>query len=239
MQLLWINLIMDVLAAIALASESPHPTELGSLKGKEDIQVLPVMWRSITSQVIYQFIVMNVLLFAGPTMFDIKYNLIKAPLMTSAGKPTERMQHFTLMFQTFCLMQAFNMINSRVLGSKEDRELNIFRRLHLNWFFPVVVLSILNVQYAIVSYPFLRGVFGCTPLTFGMHCTAFCLGGGSLLVALLVKFTPFRWTNKLGLCTSSFEDQQKDFTIGSGLAKVIEPEDPASQSKIYARLLEN
>jgi len=29
MQLLWINLIMDVLAAIALATEAPHPTELG------------------------------------------------------------------------------------------------------------------------------------------------------------------------------------------------------------------
>lgn len=29
MQLLWINLIMDALAAVALATEAPHPTELG------------------------------------------------------------------------------------------------------------------------------------------------------------------------------------------------------------------
>lgn len=36
-----------------------------------------------------------------------------------------------------------------------------------------------------------------TPLTAGMHLTAFLLGFSSLLVALAVKFTPFEWTAKL------------------------------------------
>ncbi len=49
-QLLWINLVMDVLAAIALANEAPHPTELRKDRIKRTDHVLsPVMWRSITS----------------------------------------------------------------------------------------------------------------------------------------------------------------------------------------------
>jgi P-type E1-E2 ATPase len=32
MQILWINLVMDVLAAAALATESPHPTELPEIQ---------------------------------------------------------------------------------------------------------------------------------------------------------------------------------------------------------------
>jgi len=55
MQLLWINLIMDVLAAIALATEAPHPTELGPRvsSSKDAKQILPVMYRAIYSQVLY------------------------------------------------------------------------------------------------------------------------------------------------------------------------------------------
>jgi Ca2+-transporting ATPase len=53
-QLLWINLIMDVLAAIALASEAPHPTELKKERIKKgDNFVVPIMWRAIWSQVLY------------------------------------------------------------------------------------------------------------------------------------------------------------------------------------------
>lgn len=39
-------------------------------------------------------------------------------------------------------------------------------------------------------------IFMTTPLTLGMHLTAFLCGIGSLLVALGVKFTPFEWTDK-------------------------------------------
>jgi Ca2+-transporting ATPase len=49
MQILWINLMMDVLGAIALATEAPHPTELAGLqKDKENTDIIqPVMRRTI------------------------------------------------------------------------------------------------------------------------------------------------------------------------------------------------
>ncbi len=49
-QLLWINLIMDVLAAVALATEAPHPTDLRHEIVKEtDPVISPPMWRQIIS----------------------------------------------------------------------------------------------------------------------------------------------------------------------------------------------
>jgi Ca2+-transporting ATPase len=53
-QLLWINMIMDALAAISLATEPPHPEGLKKEKQKKnDRIVLPVMWRNILVQAVY------------------------------------------------------------------------------------------------------------------------------------------------------------------------------------------
>jgi len=45
-QLLWINLIMDTFAALALASEKPHPSIIRTPPTKEgELVVTKVMWR--------------------------------------------------------------------------------------------------------------------------------------------------------------------------------------------------
>lgn len=193
MQILWINLVMDILAAIALATEAPHPTKLSAViePDRRELQILPVMWRSIYTQVIYQFIVLTILLYFGPKMFNIPYSLIRTPLKTKDGVPTVRLQHYTFLFHTFLIMNTCNMLNSRVISTEFDKKLNVLERFWNNWYFPIVWLSILNFQYAIVSWPFLRGVFGCTPLTFQMHLASGFFGLGSFLVAFVVKFTPY------------------------------------------------
>jgi len=94
LQLLWINLVMDVLAAIALASEAPHPTELRKerVNLKKDPLISPIMCRSILAQTVYQILVMTVLLSAAPAMFDIQYNLVDTPLYTTGVTgPTYRL----------------------------------------------------------------------------------------------------------------------------------------------------
>lgn len=163
-------------------------------------------------------------------MFGIKYNLVKEPVKMNDGQPTARMQHYTMLFHTFVLMNTLNMINCRVIGSEEQRELNIFRRLHLNWFFSVIVLAILNFQFAIVSYPFLRGIFGCTPLTLSMHITAFSLALFGLVLGLAVKFTPYEWADKLGQFMMPFE--QKNFIVGKRIAQAMST-GPNSNAKTY------
>lgn len=216
-QLLWINLVMDVLAAIAFATEHPHPTELKKERSKKKDKIItPLMWRACSSQVLYQFIVMITLLYGGPAIFDIQYYFYPSKaLRTDDGEPTYRLQHQTLLFQTFMMMNLFNMFNCRVLGRMADpkknneavegegadseaarREMNVFTRLWDNKWFLIIFLAEMNLQFLMVQTAAVGIVATTTPLTLAMHLTAFFLGAGSLGVAALVKLTPEKWLKK-------------------------------------------
>ena len=70
--------------------------------------------RSVLTQAFYQIFVMLLLLYAGPAMFKIQYNLYTTELRTQIGDeeyPTNRLLHQTLMFQVFVMMNMFNMRN--------------------------------------------------------------------------------------------------------------------------------
>ena len=77
-QLLWINMIMDTLAAISLATEPPNPTSIKLEKQKKtDKIILPVMWRNIGAQFIYQILVLVVMLYSLPWWFpNATYGLV-------------------------------------------------------------------------------------------------------------------------------------------------------------------
>ena len=81
------------------------------------------------------------------------------------------------------MMNLFNQINCRKIGSKDDPELNVFEAIHHNWWFLIVLLSELNLQLIMVSYPTFQIFFMTTPITLWMHFTAIMFGFGSLLVA--------------------------------------------------------
>lgn len=55
------------------------------------------MWRTIYTQLLYQVLVMTVLLYAAPSMFGIKYQLVKN-FSTSAEESYNQMMHYTFLF---------------------------------------------------------------------------------------------------------------------------------------------
>lgn len=210
-QLLWINLIMDVLAAIAFSTENPHPTQIRKERIKEGQKVITqLMMRNILSQVLYQVIVMIILLFAAPAAGKYEYNFYNTDMMNPNGTPSWRILHQTFMFHCFVMMNLFNMVNCRVLGSMparpvpieesslnevvhtgtDGREFNIFVRIHHNWWFLIILFAELNIQYIMVGYNFFTPLFSTTPLYFSMHLTAVLLGLGSWAIAALTKLTP-------------------------------------------------
>jgi hypothetical protein len=71
-----------------------------------------------------------------------------------------------------------------------------------------------------VSYPSICLLFMTTPLTFGMHLTAFLLGLGSLAVCVGVKHTPFEWTKKLPKIEEKETDQSLSRLIESQVSRV-------------------
>ena len=65
-QMLWINLIMDTFAALALATEPPPKDILDRRPyAKDDPIVTEVMWRNVFGHAIYQAIILLVIVFAG------------------------------------------------------------------------------------------------------------------------------------------------------------------------------
>ena len=73
-QLLWINLVMDTLAAIALGSERPHPSIIKNPPFKEKEQVVTkVMWRQIFGVSVYIVLVMILQFFFADNMWGIDY----------------------------------------------------------------------------------------------------------------------------------------------------------------------
>lgn len=187
-QLLWINMIMDTLAAIALATEPPHPTELRKKRvTKGEKIIMKSMWRTILGGALYQILVMSTLLYFGPKIFNIEYHLIDAkyyyeqgddiPAGHQVGDPTYRTLHYSLMFATFMLMQIFNAFNSRKLGIKQY---NIFERFFNNFKFIFVLL----IEFGVSAFMLESNIeiFRLTSLPWFMLVTAASFGVGTILV---------------------------------------------------------
>lgn len=65
-QLLWVNLIMDSLASLALATEPPTDSLLDRLPhSRDDYLITQIMWRSILGHALYQLVVVFVIVFTG------------------------------------------------------------------------------------------------------------------------------------------------------------------------------
>ncbi|XP_037539142.1 plasma membrane calcium-transporting ATPase 1 isoform X2 [Nematolebias whitei] len=180
-QMLWVNLIMDTFASLALATEPP--TEALLLRdpyGRKKPLISRTMMKNILGHAVYQLTIVFSLLFAGEEMFDID-NGRNAPLY---APPSE---HYTIVFNTFVLMQIFNEFNAR----KIHGERNVFDGVFRNPIFCSILLGTFVVQIIIVQ---LGGKpFSCAPLTIEQWLWCVFLGFGSLLWGQFVSSVPTSW----------------------------------------------
>ena len=108
-QLLWVNLLMDSLASLALASEPPvEELLLRPPVNRTDNMVSTRMWANMLGQASYQICAVMTLLFAGPTLLDLEPGHI-------VEDRKENSVHYTLIFNAFVWMQLFNEVNCRKL----------------------------------------------------------------------------------------------------------------------------
>ncbi|MFT7800980.1 plasma membrane calcium-transporting ATPase 3-like isoform X1 [Arapaima gigas] len=136
-QMLWVNLIMDTFASLALATEPP--TESLLLRkpyGRNNPLISRTMMKNILGHAVYQLAITFTLLFTGEKLFDIDSGR-KAPLHSP---PSE---HYTIIFNTFVLMQLFNEINAR----KIHGERNVFDGIFRNPIFCSIVLGTFAIQF--------------------------------------------------------------------------------------------
>lgn len=128
--MLWVNLVMDTLASLALATEPPTEELLNRKPyGRTKSIISPTMMRNILGQSLYQLVVMFIILYAGQHFLDFESTVNKIQSDPHAGK--ELSKQFTTVFNAFVLMTLFNEINSRKLHG----ERNIFKGIFSNPFF--------------------------------------------------------------------------------------------------------
>ncbi|XP_010826762.1 PREDICTED: plasma membrane calcium-transporting ATPase 3-like, partial [Bison bison bison] len=135
-QMLWVNLIMDTFASLALATEPP--TESLLLRkpyGRDKPLISRTMMKNILGHAVYQLTIIFTLLFVGELFFDIDSGR-NAPLHSP---PSE---HYTIIFNTFVMMQLFNEINAR----KIHGERNVFHGIFSNPIFCTIVLGTFAIQ---------------------------------------------------------------------------------------------
>ncbi|KAL3569085.1 hypothetical protein D5086_028975 [Populus alba] len=175
-QLLWVNMIMDTLGALALATEPPND---GLMKrapvGRGASFITKTMWRNIFGQSIYQLVILAVLQFDGKRLLRLR-----------GPDATEIVN--TVIFNTFVFCQVFNEINSR-----DIEKINIVRGMFSSWIFLGVMVITLVFQVIIVE--FLGTFAGTVPLSWQMWLLSIVIGAVSMPIAVVLKCIPVEREN--------------------------------------------
>uniref|UniRef100_A0A4W5KAY9 Calcium-transporting ATPase n=1 Tax=Hucho hucho TaxID=62062 RepID=A0A4W5KAY9_9TELE len=194
-QMLWVNLIMDTFASLALATEPP--TESLLLRkpyGRNKPLISRTMMKNILGHAVYQLTVIFTLLFTGEQIFDIdsgRYAPLHAP-------PSE---HYTIVFNTFVMMQLFNEINAR----KIHGERNVFDGIFKNMIFCSIVFGTFIIQIVIVQFG--GKPFSCVGLSIDQWLWCVFLGFGCLLWGQVVTTVP---TSRLKFLKSAGHGTQQE-----------------------------
>ncbi|XP_044576871.1 plasma membrane calcium-transporting ATPase 2 isoform X3 [Cotesia glomerata] len=185
-QMLWVNLIMDTLASLALATELPTPDLLlRKPYGRTKPLISRTMMKNILGQGIYQLIVIFTLLFAGDRMLDIPTGL------GAADRHDPPTQHFTIIFNTFVMMTLFNEFNARKIHGQR----NVFQGIFTNPIFYSIWIGTLLSQVIIIQYG--KMAFSTKALDLEQWLWCIFFGIGTLVWGQVVTTVPTRKIPKI------------------------------------------
>eukprot|EP00698_Gefionella_okellyi_P009388 TRINITY_DN2382_c0_g1_i1.p1 TRINITY_DN2382_c0_g1~~TRINITY_DN2382_c0_g1_i1.p1 ORF type:complete len:1134 (+),score=253.49 TRINITY_DN2382_c0_g1_i1:140-3541(+) len=171
-QLLWVNLIMDSLAALALGTEEPsEDVLLRKPYGRHDPLISFVMWRNILGHSIYQVTILFGILYLGPYMWT-----------RMADGSTA---HYTMVFNSFVMCQVFNELNARKCNGGEH---NIFAGVQKSPIFVFIVLGTIGVQILLVT--FATSFISTAPLTISEWFACIGIGAFELVIGFVLRFVP-------------------------------------------------
>lgn len=178
-QLLWVNLIMDTFAALALATDPPTEHILDRPpQGKKAPLITTNMWKMIIGQSIYQLVITLVLYFAGPEILGY-----------DRADEDKMLELDTIIFNCFVWMQIFNEFNNRRL----DNKFNIFEGVLKNPYFIVINILMVGLQVTIIfvgsrAFEIKDGGLDATQWGISVIAAMLCIP-----YAVLVRLFPDEW----------------------------------------------
>ena len=188
-QLIYINLIMDIFGALALAATRPQTDLAKSAVGSGNIMT-PYMYRQIFGVTIYMIAIMMVIMYCGKSIFDLEYNLSTQIIDDDDPLAKQKMKHFTLIWNTFIFLQVFNLINCRDVGPDK---LHGCGGLTRNLYTILIIVLIVVVQ-AVACRTFLGRIMFEVAIVDMRHFMICVVCGFSVMLAsTLFKLIPNKW----------------------------------------------
>lgn len=168
--MLWVNLIMDTMGALALGTEPPTLELLDRHPYKRNASLISrPMWRNILVQATYQLSLLVYLLNKGPQLYNCEDGSTR---------------HFTIIFNAFVFCQVFNEFNAREIGDHFDP----FSKLGKSPMFLIVIAFTVLAQWIIVEY---GGEFTQTaPLSLAEWRSTVCYGALSIPFGFIMRQIP-------------------------------------------------
>lgn len=161
-QLLYVNLIMDSLGSLALATEGPNKSVLDCPPVHRSASLItPGMLRNIIIVSCYQSLIILLMMFDG---FGDTFCLVPDSLKPVEGDSPDTidaladlrlMYRYTAIYNFFIFVQIFNEFNSRRINN----EINIFENMFHNYMFCAVIFGTAAFQVVIMLVPGIRDVF--------------------------------------------------------------------------------
>lgn len=183
--LLWVNMIMDSMGALALATEPPRDTLLQRKPyGRRAPLINRAMFRNIIGVAVYQLIVCLVLQFRGREIFGLE------DCTGTCGEEVAT-KVSSIIFNVFVFMQIGSEINSRRISAR-----NVFADIQKSFLFMIIIAITILIQVALMF-----GVGGTTVgLAIGIDKINGAAWGASIVLGLLVlpwgffvRFIPLDW----------------------------------------------
>ncbi|KAJ9671498.1 hypothetical protein PVL29_025279 [Vitis rotundifolia] len=131
LKLLWLNLILDMLCALALATQQPTKDLMEEPPVSQTQPLITnIMWRNILSQAVYQIAVGLTLNFKGESIFHVN----------------EKVKN-TLILNISVLCQVFNLVNA-----EKPEKKNMFKGMHKNKLFWGITGITVILEVAVVEF---------------------------------------------------------------------------------------
>ncbi|KAG5190998.1 hypothetical protein JKP88DRAFT_296915 [Tribonema minus] len=200
--MLWVNLIMDTMGALALGTESPTPA---LLQRKPYSRRAPLisrpMARNIMTMSLFQLALLLGLLFAPEwrekapadvegfvwdphTHKPVYHKLINFQEKCFKGCLDYDYVHYSLIFNAFVFSQIFNEFNARSIGN----EWNVLKGITSNPMFLAIIVITLGLQIFVIE---VGGEFTKTAgLTWDQWLITAALGAITIPLGILMRFVP-------------------------------------------------
>ena len=187
-QMLWVNLIMDSFASLALATEDPTDSLLDRKPYSREASILtPMMKLNIISQAIFQITTLTVIIFYGDYIFGVPSDRNLEHFMWNNVNG----YHFTIFFNIFVYMQVFNSINARKL---QKDELNVFTGIMGNWLYILIQSIIFGGQIILVTFG--GRAVRTHALSLKQHIDCLLISSMTLVWGFFVKLLPIDVTEE-------------------------------------------